>query len=160
MSAVIAQRSWLRMLVLAVLVVGLDQATKGIVRGSLAPGEHEDLILGFDLVYVSNSGIAFGALEGAADGIVLAVTAVALALIVGWFALAGEHRGMWVGVGLLVGGAIGNLIDRLRLDAVTDFIDPPMWPAFNVADVAITFGVVILVLAALAPATTSDGAPG
>jgi signal peptidase II len=59
---------------------------------------------------------------------------------------------MWAGVGLLVGGALGNLIDRIRIDAVTDFIDPPLWPAFNVADVAITAGVVVLALAALSPA--------
>ena len=58
---------------------------------------------------------------------------------------------LWLGVGLLVGGAIGNLIDRLRLDAVTDFLDPPLWPAFNVADVSITLGVIVVALAALAP---------
>ena len=145
-------RPWVRMLAAAALVVALDQATKGILRGALEPGEHRDLILGFELNRVTNSGIAFGALDGAADGIVLAVTAAALALIVGWFTVAGDRRGMWVGVGLLVGGALGNLIDRIRIDAVTDFIDPPLWPAFNLADVAITAGVVVLALAALSPA--------
>jgi signal peptidase II len=140
------------MLLTAAVVVAVDQATKGLLRGELARGEHRDLILGFELSHVTNSGIAFGALEGAADGLVLGVTAAALALIVGWFTVAGDRRGMWLGVGLLVGGAIGNLIDRLRLDGVTDFIDPPYWPAFNIADVAITAGVVVLAVASLGPA--------
>ena len=134
----------------AALVVALDQASKGILRGALEPGEHRDLILGFELSRVTNSGIAFGALDGAAEWVVLAITAAALALILGWFVAAGERRGMWLGVGLLVGGALGNLVDRIRADGVTDFIDPPMWPAFNLADVAITAGVVVLALAALA----------
>ena len=140
------------MLGVAALVVALDQASKGILRGALENGEHRDLILGFELSHVTNSGIAFGALEGSAEGLVLAVTAAALALIVGWFIAAGDRRGMWLGVGLVVGGALGNLIDRVRIDGVTDFIDPPYWPAFNVADVAITAGVVVLALAALGSA--------
>jgi signal peptidase II len=138
------------MLAAAVVVVAIDQATKGVLRGALEPGEHRDLILGFELNHVINSGIAFGALDGAADELVLIVTVAALALIVGWFTVAGDRRGMWLGVGLLVGGALGNLIDRLRIEGVTDFIDPPLWPAFNVADVAITAGVVVLAFAALA----------
>ena len=146
-----ASRPWLRMLVVGALVIALDQITKGLLRGALEPGEHRDLILGFELSHVTNSGIAFGAFEGADEGVVLAVTGLALALILGWFAAAGERSGMWLGVGLLVGGAVGNLIDRIRLDGVTDFIDPPMWPSFNVADVAITAGVVVLAFAALAP---------
>ena len=56
---------------------------------------------------------------------------------------------LWLGVGLLAGGAIGNLVDRIRDGAVTDFIDPPLWPAFNLADVAITAGVVVIALTAL-----------
>ena len=112
-------------------------------------------MLGFELSYVTNSGIAFGLLSEGANGVVLAVTLGALALVLGWFATDTTRPGLWLGVGLLVGGAIGNLIDRLRLDAVTDFIDPPLWPAFNVADVAITAGVVILVLSAFAPAAES-----
>ena len=145
------------MLVVAAIVVALDQVSKGIVRGALDGGEHRDLILGFELGNVTNSGVAFGALEGAAEGIVLAVTAAALALILAWFVAAGERRGMWLGVGLLVGGALGNLIDRIRTDGVTDFIDPPMWPAFNIADIAITAGVLVLALAALA--APGDRAP-
>ena len=145
-----AARPWARMIAVAAVAVALDQASKGVLRGALEPGEHRDLILGFELSRVTNSGIAFGVLDGAAESVVIAVTAGALALILGWFVAAGERRGMWLGVGLLIGGALGNLIDRVREDGVTDFIDPPMWPAFNLADVAITAGVVVLALAALA----------
>ncbi len=139
------------MLAVCVAVVALDQLSKGALRGALEPGERRDLVLGFDLSYVTNEGIAFGLLSEGADEIVLAITALALALVVGWFAIDPNRPGLWLGVGLLVGGALGNLIDRLRLDGVTDFIDPPLWPAFNLADAAITIGVLILVLSALAP---------
>lgn len=138
------------MLALAGVVVAVDQLAKAAVVESLARGERMDLVLGFELVRVSNSGIAFGLLNDSGDGIVLGITAVALALVLGWFALDTRRRGLWVGVGLLVGGALGNLIDRLRLDAVTDFFDPPLWPAFNLADVAITFGVVAIAIVAFA----------
>ncbi len=138
------------MLVVALLVVALDQATKGAVRSSLDPGESADVVLGFELVRVSNSGIAFGLLGDASSSIVLAVTIGALVLLVGWFATDSGRSGLWLAVGLLVGGAVGNLIDRVRLDAVTDFLDPPLWPAFNVADIAITLGVVVLAVTAFA----------
>ena len=82
----------------------------------------------------------------------IAFTAVALGLIVGWFAFDTTRPWLWLGVGLLTGGALGNLADRIRDGAVTDFLDPPLWPAFNVADVAITVGVIVIALSALAPA--------
>lgn len=131
------------------VVVAADQATKAAVVESLAPGERVDLALGIELTRVTNRGIAFGLL---ADGraLVLAVTIVTLALIVAWFAAAPERHSLWLGVGLLAGGALGNLADRVRADAVTDFLDPPLWPAFNLADVAITTGVAVLVLTAFA----------
>jgi signal peptidase II len=78
------------------------------------------------------------------------VTIGALALVLLWFALDPERPGLWLAVGLLVGGALGNLADRVRSDAVTDFIDPPFWPTFNLADVAITLGAVALVFTSLA----------
>jgi signal peptidase II len=141
-------RGWGGALALALAVIALDQLTKGIVRGSLEPGERVDLILGIDLALVSNEGIAFGFL-GDGGTLVLVVTLVALLAMLVWFATAPSRPGLWIAVGLLIGGAVGNLIDRIRIDAVTDFIDPPLWPAFNVADVAITFGAVALVLSVL-----------
>ena len=139
------------MLIVAGVVVALDQAAKAVIIDALDPGERVDLVLGFDLTRITNSGIAFGLLDEGGDGLVLAITALALALVIAWFASDPLRPELWLGVGLLVGGAIGNLIDRLRLDAVTDFLDPPLWPAFNVADVSITLGVIVVALAALAP---------
>ena len=91
----------------------------------------------------------------------LAVTIVALALILGWFALDPARPGCGSRVGLLAGGALGNLADRVRDGAVTDFIDPPLWPAFNLADVAITLGRRwCIALAALAPGAAAEGVAG
>ena len=67
-----------------------------------------------------------------------------------------EPPGLWLAVGLLAGGALGNLIDRVRTDAVTDFIDPPLWPTFNLADVAITLGALGLILVSMSPAPAGD----
>lgn len=141
------------MLAVTAAVVAVDQAAKAAVVASLAPGERTDLGLGFELARVANSGIAFGLLSDGRDGLVLAFTSGALALVLGWFALDTNRPGLWLGVGLLTGGALGNLADRIRDGAVTDFVDPPAWPAFNLADVAITAGVVVIALAALAPAS-------
>ena len=140
-----AARGWVRALALAALVVVLDQVTKAIAADALGPGESVDLVLGFELVDVRNTGIAFGLLT---DGqtLVIVVTAAALALILGYFALNPSRPGLWIAVGILVGGAVGNLADRLRADEVIDFIDPPLWPAFNVADIAIVAGIALIVL--------------
>jgi signal peptidase II len=116
-------------------------------------GERTDLALGFDLTRVMNSGVAFGLFSSGSEAAVLAFTGGALALIVGWFAFDATRPWLWLGVGLLSGGAIGNLIDRISDGAVTDFLDPPLWPAFNVADIAITAGVLVIAISALtAPA--------
>jgi signal peptidase II len=133
---------WRRALAVCGVVVLLDQASKAIVLSSLSPDQHVTLALGFKLTNTANTGLAFGIGQG--QDFVLAVTIVALALVLVWFALDPGRPGLWLAVGLLTGGALGNLADRVRIDAVTDFIDPPLWPAFNVADIAITFGVLTL----------------
>jgi signal peptidase II len=150
-----AARGWIRAIALGVLVVAVDQASKAIAADALGPGERIDIVLGFELADVRNRGIAFGLL---ADGqaLVVGVTAVALVLIAGYFALNPSRPGLWIGVGLLSGGAVGNLIDRVRADEVTDFIDPPLWPAFNVADIAIVVGILLVVLVHR-PHRTSNG---
>ena len=96
------------------------------------------------LVRVNNDGIAFGALGGG-QALVIVVVAAALAGLVVFFALNTGRRLVWLPTGLLLGGAAGNLIDRIRLGAVTDFIKFPHWPAFNVADICVTFGVLSLI---------------
>jgi signal peptidase II len=127
------------------LVVALDQGTKAIAESALVPGEHVDLALGIKLTNVHNQGVAFGLFGGGSEG-VLALTLVALVLILVFVAREATGPGLWIPAGLLAGGALGNLADRVRADAVTDFIDPPLWPAFNLADVAIVAGVAWLAL--------------
>jgi signal peptidase II len=138
---------WRRALAVCGTVVLLDQVTKAIVVSSLAEGQHESVGLGFELTYTTNPGLAFGIGQG--QGFVLAVTVIALALVLAWFAFDPGRPGLWLAVGLLAGGALGNLADRVRADAVTDFIDPPLWPAFNVADIAITAGALGLAIASI-----------
>jgi signal peptidase II len=125
-------------------VVALDQLTKALVRDGLVFGERRDLILGVDLVHVRNSGIAFGLLE---DGGALLIVGAVLALVaLGAFFLTHTGRPLvWLPTGLLLGGAIGNLIDRADKGSVTDFVKFPHFPAFNVADISITFGVIALI---------------
>jgi signal peptidase II len=123
--------------------VAADQASKALVRTTIERGEQVPLVLGVDLVNVRNTGIAFGLF---ADGGVLLVlfALAALAALLVFFARHRDRPLVWLPTGLLIGGAAGNLIDRAREGAVTDFIDPPAWPAFNLADVAITLGVLTL----------------
>jgi signal peptidase II len=140
-------------------VVLADQCVKGVVSSALDPGEHVHLLFGFQIVRVSNPGVAFGALGGG-GALVLAVTLAALAAVLVWFTLDPARPWLWLGVGLLAGGALGNLADRARAGAVLDFIDPPAWPAFNVADVAITLGAVVLVLATMREEPRARGGGG
>jgi signal peptidase II len=151
-----AIRGWRRALLVCGGVVLLDQVSKAIVVSSLSVGEHVQLVLGFTLTNTPNSGLAFGI--GSGKSFVLAVTVVALVLVLIWFALDPSRPGMWLAVGLLAGGALGNLADRVRMDAVTDFIDPPLWPTFNLADIAITVGALGLVLISLNPSQAADDA--
>jgi signal peptidase II len=149
---------WRRALAVCGTVVLVDQVTKAIVVSSLAVGQRENIVLGFDLTNTTNRGLAFGIGHG--QGFVLAVTIVALGLVLVWFATDPGRPDLWLAVGLLVGGALGNLADRVRADAVTDFIDPPLWPAFNLADVAITLGALGLVLVSLGMTGQGDRSAG
>lgn len=132
-----------RAAVVFVLVVVIDQVTKHTAAAGVAPGQVENVIPGVKLVYVRNPGVAFGFLSSGGT-IVLVVTLVALVGLACYFALRPQRRLLWLPTGLLIGGAIGNLIDRVLDGVVTDFIKLPHWPAFNVADIAITFGVLAL----------------
>ncbi len=137
------------MVIIALAVVALDQLVKAIVRASVAPGDVVDVVPGVDLVHTTNTGIAFSLFSGR-TGVIAVLTFVAIAVIaVVLVAYAGEHRLVAVGGGLVLGGSIGNLIDRISRGGVTDFIAIGPWPPFNVADMAITSGAVILVVALL-----------
>ncbi len=109
----------------------------------MLPGEHVDLFPGLQLSNVRNTGVAFGALEGAGLAVALLI-GISLTLLIGYFVVNRELPLLWLPVGMLVGGAAGNLIDRAREGAVVDFIDPVAWPAFNVADSCIVLGVLLL----------------
>lgn len=133
-------QGWARALATFLVVVGVDQASKRIVDSSLMRGESINVFLGIDLTNTRNRGVAFGALGGSGT-VVGVLIGIALALLVAYFALNAGRALLWLPVGMLLGGAIGNLIDRVREGAVTDFIDPIAWPAFNLADAAIVLGV-------------------
>ena len=139
----ISGRSAARAGVVALIAVAADQATKALVRASLELGDRDGVFPGVDLVHVRNRGVAFGMFED--GGVILVVIGVAsvLALLV-FFATHSRRPLVWLPTGLLLGGAAGNLIDRMRQGFVTDFIDLPLWPAFNLADTCITIGVLSL----------------
>jgi signal peptidase II len=127
----------------ALATVAADQAIKAVVRTTIERGEEVELLLGIQLVNLRNRGIAFGLFAG--GGAVLVIFAVAaLAALLIFFARHRDRPLVWLPTGLLIGGALGNLLDRTLEGAVTDFVDLPLWPAFNLADVAITFGVISL----------------
>jgi signal peptidase II len=138
-----ATRAWVLAAALCALVVALDQGAKALAEHNLTSGESASLIGPLDLTLSHNEGAAFG-LAGS-GGIGLLLLAVAALVLVGFFfARDPTPPGLWVAVGLVAGGALGNLIDRALAGEVTDFIDLPHWPPFNLADVAIVIGVVLL----------------
>jgi len=139
---------------LAVLL--LDQWTKGVVMRTFQVHESREVISGlFDLTYVQNSGAAFGlfaSVDSSAKAIILNSVAVLVFLIVSGYALRTSHKSvrLQLGFALILGGAVGNLMDRVRFQYVVDFLDFHVsghhWPAFNVADAAICVGVGLLFL--------------
>jgi signal peptidase II len=126
-------------------VLALDQATKAVVRGTIPRGGREEVLPFLDLVHTRNSGVAFGALAGG-GAIVAVVIAIALVGLLAYFATHVHRPLAWMPAGMLLGGALGNVIDRVRDGAVTDFVKVPYWPAFNVADASITVGVIALLV--------------
>jgi signal peptidase II len=129
-------------LVMAVVVV-IDRITKSAVKSGISVGDVHKFLPGVNLVHVRNSGVAFGFFSGG-GALVLGLTLVALGALVTYFVLRPRRPLLWLPTGMLVGGAVGNLIDRLASGSVTDFIKLPFWPAFNIADMSITFGVLAL----------------
>ena len=131
---------WGRAALTVAVTMALDQGSKALVVDSLGRGESVDVFFGLELTNTRNTGVAFGALEGSGT-IVGVLIGLALVLLIGYFAMNSERPWLWLPVGMLLGGALGNLVDRVREGAVIDFIDPVAWPAFNVADSAIVVGV-------------------
>ena len=143
--------AWARAGAVFAAVLVADQLTKAIVRGSLAVGERRHALPLVDIVRVRNEGIAFGLLGDSPTWLVVIVVVAALGGLLAFFALNVDRPYAWLATGLLLGGAAGNIIDRVADGAVNDWIKLPHWPAFNLADIAITLGVVALVFAIDAP---------
>ncbi len=132
---------------IALAVIVADQIVKLIVRQAIEPGSVVHVLPGIDLVHTVNTGIAFSLFAGS-TGLIAVLTLVAIGGIgIALVAYVGQHRLVPIGGGLLLGGSIGNLIDRMSREGVTDFIAIGPWPPFNVADMAVTCGAVLLVLA-------------
>jgi len=150
-SLAAGRRQWLGLGSIALAAVFADQLTKQIVSSALSLGESVHIAGPFSIHHVQNSGIAFG-LFSDATSIVIVLTALAVAWMVVFFARSGQrHPVLPVALGFVLGGSTSNLLDRVRLGHVTDFLDIRYWPAFNLADTFIVVGVAIL-FAALAGA--------
>jgi signal peptidase II len=139
------RRAAVRAAIVFLVVIALDQLSKHTLGTWIKPGQVRHVIPGLTFVYERNTGVAFSFLAGT-GALVYVVTIVALACLVVFMLMRPTRRLLWLPTGMLVGGAVGNLIDRIARGSVIDFIKLPHWPAFNVADMSITFGVIILVL--------------
>jgi signal peptidase II len=130
-----------------VAVLLLDQLTKRLIARSIAPGERVAVLPGVHLVHTRNHGIAFG-LQAGDQTLVAILVGLALLALLAYFAIHAARPLTWLATGLLLGGALGNLLDRIRTGSVLDFVQLPLgWPPFNLADAAIVLGVALLLFA-------------
>jgi signal peptidase II len=152
-TAVAPDPGKLRYLLVSLAVVVLDQWTKWLVEVHLAHHMAQPIVPGFlNLTHVRNTGVAFGLFASSgmsASWVLTALGLLALSAVSVYFGFASPHdRGLLVALALVVGGAVGNLIDRIASGAVTDFIDVYVgmhhWPSFNVADSAISIGILLM----------------
>ena len=132
-------------LVVCGAVVAVDQATKAAIVSEIARGDSVEVLPFLELTNSRNRGIAFG-LAGDVSPALIAISLLVLIALLTFLAVRSGARAIWLPAGLLIGGALGNLADRVRDGAVTDFIDFPFWATFNLADVSIVAGVALLVL--------------
>jgi signal peptidase II len=138
---------WLSLAALALAAAGADQLTKWIVASNLGLGGSIHVLGPFWIRHVQNSGIAFGFFPSATAAVIV-LTAGAVAWMLAYFARSGgRHPVLPIALGLVIGGSVSNLADRIRLGHVTDFLDFRYWPAFNLADSFIVIGVGIILAA-------------
>ena len=150
---------WLSLGAVALAAIAADQLTKAIVSTQLALDDSVHVIGPFSIHHVQNSGIAFG-FFASATSLVILLTTVAVAWMLYFFSRSGaRHPVLPVALGLVIGGSVSNLVDRVRLGHVTDFLDVRFWPAFNLADSFITVGVAILLLALMAADRSGPARP-
>lgn len=138
-----------------VAVLALDQIAKRLVSRSIAPGERIAVVPGIHLVHTRNHGVAFG-LEAGHGALVAVLVGLALLGLLVYFVTHSSRPLIWLATGLLLGGALGNLLDRIRTGSVIDFVQLPLgWPPFNLADAAIVLGVALLLFAIESPRSRS-----
>jgi signal peptidase II len=128
----------------AIVVIVVDQIAKAVARHDLPEGSARQFLPSIDLVRTKNTGVSFGLLNGAPGWVVGLVSTVALLAVLALLYNMVPGRVGRIAAALIVGGAIGNLIDRVALGGVTDFLDLPLLPPCNLADVAITFGAITM----------------
>ncbi len=149
--------AWARTGAVVAVVLVLDQLSKHLVRSSILSGEERRFLPGVQLVNTRNHGVAFGFLPGHQILVTIAIGIAVLALLV-YFARNAEKPLIWLPTGMLIGGAIGNIVDRLRAGSVTDFVKLPLgWPPFNLADASIVVGVLLLVFLAESSGPKAQG---
>jgi signal peptidase II len=135
---------WAGLVAVAVAAVIADQVTKHVITSTLSLDDSVHVVGPLSIHHVQNSGIAFG-LFSSATAVVTVVTSIAIVWMIVFFARSGSrHPVLPAALGLVIGGSLSNLVDRVRLHHVTDFIDLKYWPAFNLADTFIVVGVTIL----------------
>ena len=139
-----ARQTTLRTVLVAVIVVAADQLSKAIVRSQIKPFDEIKVLPFLKLVRTENSGVAFSMFSGGGPVVVI-VGLLALGALAYFYVTHIHRRLVWLPTGMLLGGAAGNLIDRIAHGGVTDFIKLPHWPQFNVADISITVGVLVLI---------------
>ncbi len=137
---------WTGLVAVAAAAVAADQITKSIATRALELNESRDLLPLLSLTRIHNTGIAFGRFAGQQDVIMLLTAAAIVWMTVFFLRTGGRHVLFPVALGLLIGGASSNLFDRVRAGFVTDFIHVHHWPIFNLADIFICSGVVLLML--------------
>jgi signal peptidase II len=136
---------------LALAVFVLDQGLKALVEGEIRPGESITVIPGFlSITHIQNDGGAFGILGGS-QSVLLLGSVVAVGVVLWMLFVGRSSRLTTLGCGLILGGAAGNLLDRLSTGEVTDYVHFSFWYVFNAADTAITVGVAVLLISALRP---------
>jgi signal peptidase II len=141
-----SRTAWGYAVLVMIAVIVADQLTKRWIANSITPGDTHHVLPGLQFVHTYNDGVAFG-LAGGGHTIVIALIGLALLGVLLYFARHSTRRLVWLPTGLLIGGALSNILDRVRDGSVTDWIKLPLgWPPFNLADAAITVGVVILAL--------------
>ena len=146
---------WVALVVVCITAVAADQLTKWMVTSALGLGESVAVLGPFSIHHVRNTGIAFGLFSSATTAVIF-VTAAAVGGMLLVFVRAGQrHALVPIALGLVLGGSVSNLIDRVRLGHVTDFLDFDYWPAFNLADTFIVVGVALLFFSFVAADRTS-----